>query len=45
MYEDGVRQIWKKVLAAINSYAKHLLRCTTIEEFTLVAEAFIAAFL
>jgi hypothetical protein len=45
MYEDGVRQIWKKVLAAINSCAGFLIGMTACEHYFLSLKTFFRLFL
>jgi hypothetical protein len=45
MYEDGVRQIWKKVLAAINSCAGFLIGMTAYEHHSLSPKTFFRLFL
>jgi hypothetical protein len=45
MYEDAVRQIWKKVLAAINSCAGFLIRMTACEHYFLSPKTFFRLFL
>jgi hypothetical protein len=45
MYEDGVRQIWRKVVAAINSCAGFLIGMTACEHHSLSPNTFIRLFL
>ena len=45
MYEDGVRQIWRKVMAAINSCAGFLIGLTACEHHSLSPNTFFRLFL
>jgi hypothetical protein len=45
MYEDGVRQIWRKVVAAINSCAGFLIGMTACEHHSLPLNTFFSLFL
>jgi hypothetical protein len=45
MHEDSVRQIWRKVLAAINSCAGFLIGMTACEHHSLFPKTFFRLFL
>ena len=45
MYEDSIRQIWKIVLAAINSCAGFLIGMTACEHHSLSPKTFFRLFL
>jgi hypothetical protein len=45
MYEDGVRQIWRKVVAAINGCAGFLTVMTACEHHSLSPNTFFRLFL
>jgi hypothetical protein len=45
MYEDGVRQIWRKVVPAINSCVGFLIGMTACEHHSLCLNTFFRLFL
>jgi hypothetical protein len=45
MHEDGVRQIWRKVLAAIKSCAGFVIGMTACEHHSLFPKTFFRLFL